>query len=265
MVAGYRARATRRGEPICRDPWAEALAGELGLELSRRFDASYEHMERWIALRTAEIDRLIDRAAEPPLAAEQIVILGAGLDTRAARLARPGRQFFEVDHPATQSDKRDRLAALNYDPPAVEYVTCDFEGEDFLERLATAGFDREAAAFFVWEGVVPYLTEPAIRTTLERISKDCRRAAVVFDTLGKRMVERRDISERDALSMEIVDDLGEPVIFGINHTVGLVAECGFSFVRAASFDEIALNLTGVYDRRQMFRFQTLTLAANVPL
>lgn len=265
MVAGYRARASGRDRPICDDPWAAALAGDAGLELARRFDASYAHMERWIALRTAAIDRLVQRSAEPPLRAGQVVVLGAGLDTRAARLARPGRRFFEVDHPATQADKRARLAGLDYAPPAVAYVACDFESDDFLERLAAAGFDREDAALFVWEGVVPYLTEAAVRSTLERVARECRRAAVVFDTLGKRMVERRDISERDALSMEIVDDLGEPVIFGINHTIGLVAECGFTWARASSFDEIDLDLTGTYDRERMFRFQTLTVAANLDL
>lgn len=265
MVAGYRARASRRDPAICSDPWAAALAGDAGLELARRFDASYEPMERWIALRTAAIDRLVERSSEAPLAAGQVVILGAGLDTRAARLARSGRRFFEVDHPATQADKKVRLSALDYAPPAIDYVACDFETDDFLERLESAGFDPASAAFFVWEGVVPYLSEAAVRATLERLARGCRRAAVVFDTLGRRMVERQGISDKDALSMDIVDDLGEPVIFGINHTVELVAESGFRFVRSSSFDEIDLNLTGSYARERMFRFQRLTLAANVDL
>lgn len=264
MVAAYRGRASARREPICSDPWAAELAGDAGLELSRRFDASYEPMERWIALRTAAIDRLVERSAAAPLSARQIVVLGAGLDTRAARLAARGRRFFEVDHPATQADKRRRLAPLDYRPPAIDYVPCDFETDDLFEQLAGAGLDREAPVFFVWEGVIPYLSEPAVRATLERIA-GCPRAAVVFDTIGTRMVERRDITERDAMSMDIVEDLGEPVVFGINHTVGLVAESGFRYVRSSSFDEIDLNLTGSYDRSRMFRFQLLTVAATIDL
>lgn len=264
MVAGYRARASERDDPICSDHYARALAGDAGLELAARFDESYPPMERWIALRTAAIDRLVEAAAGPPLEARQVVILGAGLDTRAARLASPARRFFEVDHPATQADKRRRVDALGAVAPRLDYVPCDFESDDLFQRLAAAGLDDAAPVFFVWEGVVPYLSEAAVRATLERIAA-CPRAAVVFDTIGTRMVERRDISERDARSMEIVEDLGEPVVFGVNHTAGLVAESGFRHVRSWSFDEIDLNLTGSYDRGRMFRFQRLTCAATIDM
>src|SRR6266498_3246019 len=102
MVAAYRARATRRVDPICCDPWARGMAGGLGLELSIAFDRHVPHMELWIALRTAYLDRhVIHLVGERGV--KQVVLLGAGFDTRAARLARAGVQFFEVDHPATQS------------------------------------------------------------------------------------------------------------------------------------------------------------------
>ena len=69
-------------------------------------------MELWLALRVAYLDRLVGLAVDR-LSIRQVVILGAGYDTRAARLPRAGVRFFEVDHPATQAAKRERLAQLD--------------------------------------------------------------------------------------------------------------------------------------------------------
>src|SRR5689334_1301676 len=87
LVAAYRGRATARTPRICDDPWAARLAGDEGLELARRFEANFEHSELWVALRTAVIDEQVRRFTEGHARARQVVILGAGLDTRAARLA----------------------------------------------------------------------------------------------------------------------------------------------------------------------------------
>src|ERR1051325_6849100 len=96
MVCAYRARASRWPRPLFRDPWAEALAGTDGHDIATRYDARFAHMEPWLALRVAFLDRLVGQAVDR-LGARQIVIFGAGYDTRAARLPRAGVRFFEVD------------------------------------------------------------------------------------------------------------------------------------------------------------------------
>jgi methyltransferase (TIGR00027 family) len=262
MVAGYRARATARENPVCDDRWAAALAGDHGIELSHRFDASFPHMELWMAVRTAYLDAQVRAWSE---SFSQVVLLGAGLDTRAARLARAGVRFFEVDHPATQAHKRERLAAADgYPMDAATFAPCDFEREDFLDRLAAAGFDADAPAVIVWEGVVPYLTEPAVRGTLHRVAAGCHpHTVLLFDYLMKRMGEGApDLPEHDKQTRQMVADLGEPVQFGINDPVPLLYEEGFCHVRAISFNEICLSLTGTYDRARMFRFQHVALASR---
>jgi methyltransferase (TIGR00027 family) len=192
----------------------------------------------------------------------QVVILGAGLDTRAARLSAKGVRFFEVDHPASQAAKLDALRKLaGYPIDAATYVTCDFEREDFLDRLAGTGFDRARAAFFVWEGVVMYLTEPAVRATLVRVATGCaEQSAIVFDYLSKRFAEGRTKLDQDHQQRIFLDELGEPIIFGINDPVQLLFETGFRRVRVDSFDEACLELTGTYDRARLFRFAQLALA-----
>src|SRR5262245_64390258 len=123
MVCAYRARVSRWDKPLFIDRWAEAIAGAEGHEIARRLDQVFPPMEIWLALRVAYLDRLVGLAVDR-MSIRQIVILGAGYDTRAARLPRAGVTFFEVDHPATQQAKRERLARLaGYPAEAARYVT----------------------------------------------------------------------------------------------------------------------------------------------
>ncbi len=112
----------------------------------------------------------------------QIVILGAGLDTFALRSPH-GAQIliYEVDYPATQTWKRQRLAEAQLAlPPWLNFVPVDLERDDLGETLAGVGFQQNSPAFFTWLGVVPYLTQDAIGSTLDYIAS-IRNAEVVFD------------------------------------------------------------------------------------
>jgi methyltransferase (TIGR00027 family) len=113
----------------------------------------------------------------------QIVILGAGLDTFALRTPHGDRQIriYEVDYPATQAWKRQRLAEAQLALSSwLVFVPVDFERDDLEEALAGAGFQQNAPAFFTWLGVLPYLTEDAIGSTLEYMAS-IPNAEVVFD------------------------------------------------------------------------------------
>lgn len=112
----------------------------------------------------------------------QYVLLGAGLDTFAHRNPWSDLRVFEVDHPATQKWKRELLAANRIAiPPNVTYVAVDFERQGLAERLAESGFVENAPAFFAWLGVVPYLTLPAFRGTVDYIASQSRGSGVVLD------------------------------------------------------------------------------------
>jgi len=98
----------------------------------------------------------------------QVVVLSAGLDTLAYRSRLQDRvRIFEVDHPVTQTWKRQRLedAAIPI-PSSLTFAPIDFEQQTLAEGLAAAEFDPAQQTFFTWLGVVPYLTEEAIWSTL---------------------------------------------------------------------------------------------------
>jgi methyltransferase (TIGR00027 family) len=262
MVCAYRARASTWPSPLFVDPWAEALAGSEGHDIARRLDRLFPPMETWFALRVAYLDRLVALAVDR-LSIRQIVILGAGYDTRAARLPRAGVRFFEVDHPATQAAKRERLTRLpRYPVDAAIYATCDFEREDPIERLAANGFDLREPALVLWEGVVIYLTERAIRATASRLASALDpRSLVAFDFLGKRFGAGELRSEGERETRAYTGGLGEPIRFGCDDVLPLLYDCGFRWVRSLDFNELALEMLGDYQRDRQFRFQHIALAA----
>lgn len=267
MVAAFRGRAGTEHGDICHDPWAAALAGEDGESLADRYLSVFPNMVLYMAIRTAFIDGLLRAFCRGDNAIEQVVLLGAGLDSRAARLRLPRPRFFEVDHPNSQNDKIARLRGLrDYPVSAATYVSCDFEREDFLERLEASGFRSDKPAFFVWEGVTYYLSEEAVRSTLARVSSATHRGSlIVFDYVRKRLVSGDARHERTTKMRSIVADLGEPLRFGTDDPLPMLYECGFRYVRTSTFDEACLLLTGTYERERELRFQSLALASvSVP-
>ncbi|HEV3045134.1 MAG TPA: class I SAM-dependent methyltransferase [Roseiarcus sp.] len=170
------------GGEIFSDPLAVAILGEDPEAILREAQENPERriLRLFIAARS--------RFAEERLAAavahgvRQLVVLGAGLDTFGLRNPHreKGLNVFEVDHPATQAWKRERIeAAAPSKPQSLCFVSVDFERQSFFEELAKAGFDRQAPTFVMWLGVVPYLTREAIIATLAALA--CASAEVVFN------------------------------------------------------------------------------------
>jgi methyltransferase (TIGR00027 family) len=125
-----------------------------------------------IALRVSAIDAEIEAALAPDC--RQVVILGAGLDTRALRMASLASvAVFEVDHPATQAYKQQKTSALRPLTRSLHFVPVDFERSLLTEKLADAGFHGDEPTVWVWEGVVMYLTDHALRGTLDEVARAC--------------------------------------------------------------------------------------------
>lgn len=158
---------------------------------------------------------LRSRFAEERLAAAvsrgvaQMVQLGAGLDTFAYRQPpwAGSLRLFEVDHPASQSAKRERLAAAGIPiPPNLTFAAVDFEHETLETGLARAGFDPRQKTFVSCLGVLVYLTKEAIDGLFEWVARLPAGSECVF-TFGGTTGPDRPGAARLA---ERVAELGEP-------------------------------------------------------
>jgi methyltransferase (TIGR00027 family) len=207
----------------------------------------------------ASIGRLFtaarSRIAEDALAgavergARQVVILGAGLDTFALRNphAALGVHVYEVDHPGTQTWKRERLAEAEIAlPPLLVFVPVDFERDDLGDKLATAGFQHDAPAFFTWLGVVPYLTQEAIDRTLHFISS-IPNAEVVFDYLEPPEAFSAELRQIEKARAEQLEKMGERSDrrFEPADIAAVLRGHGFSAIEDIGYPEIASRFGGV--------------------
>jgi methyltransferase (TIGR00027 family) len=144
---------------------------------------------------------------------QQLIVLGAGLDSTAYRLPNctDVLQIFEVDYPATQIWKRERLAAIGVAIPAnLTFVPCDFEHQTLADALTAGGIRRDTMSFFSWLGVQPYLTDEAVMSTLDVVAKFPSGSELVLDlitTNGHSEVMSDSVRQAQA----IVARIGEPL------------------------------------------------------
>jgi methyltransferase (TIGR00027 family) len=183
-AAGHRAahQVLERGI-VFADPLALRI---LGPDADEAIALAKEKPERrplrlFVAMRSRFAEDSARRAIDEGV--RQILVLGAGLDTFAYRLERAeGLRLFELDHPATQRDKRRRLAEVEIAEPAhVAYIAHDFEHGSMTAALEAGGFDAGKRTFVLWLGVTPYLTEEAAFATLGELARLPGGAEVVFD------------------------------------------------------------------------------------
>ncbi len=141
--------------------------------------------------RFAYLDDVLSRALGNGV--QSVVILGAGLDSRAYRIT--GAEsvcFFEVDHPSVQHRKRARLARhLGAPPTHVRFVPIDFETQDLSAELAAAGYDGTTRTLFIWEGVTQYISREALEGTLRYVGDTAAGNQLAFSYVHQRFVEDR--------------------------------------------------------------------------
>jgi methyltransferase (TIGR00027 family) len=251
-VAAYRAIHQKlEGGAIFKDPFAIRI---LDHETAARLDEIAANSLRQLRLLIAARSRFSEDTMANCIASgtRQVVVLGAGLDTFALRnpYADLGVRVFEVDYPATQAWKRDRLRAAGLaEPPSLAFAPVNFERESLAEGLTRAGFMLDQPAFFQWLGVVTYLTKDAVLSTLKFIS-EVPQAAVVFEytePFENYHAERRAIvtkwAERSAA-------LGEPYLcfFDPIELLQLLRGLGFNVIEDLGPAEIAERFFSVPGR-----------------
>ena len=139
--------------------------------------------------------RYIDERLDESLAdIDAVVVLGAGLDTRAYRLARrTDIPVFEVDMPVNIERKKALVRrALGGPPPSVRLVPVDFERDDLAAELAKHGYRVDSRTFFVWEGVTQYLTEDAVRATFSYLRSAAAGSRLVFTYVQRDFIDGKN-------------------------------------------------------------------------
>jgi methyltransferase (TIGR00027 family) len=234
-VAFMRALGSLERDPVLRNPdfvsrdlLADIAAARLALRLATRVAAVQigirETFERTMpgsywgeTARVKHFDEVL--LQEVSAGVPQVVILGAGLDSRPYRFARElnGTRVFEVDHPVTASHKRERLQAVFGGPPAgVSYVSVDLAEAMPGEALAKAGFDASAPVFVLWVGVTLYLPAALVAVVLDWVATHRAGSSVAFDYIDRSFFAHDGRFAGSRLSRFLIERSGERLLSGFD-------------------------------------------------
>jgi methyltransferase (TIGR00027 family) len=226
IVCAFRAAAALHPDPRLRNP--DDLAHEfceLPFEL-RTHEAAREAIDRdpqtyagyfYVNARTHHIDDALRRSVLG--GATQVVVLGAGYDSRAYRYAKahPQLKFFEVDLPATQAAKREKVHRIVGSVPSyVTFVPIDFNVQSLEDVLIPAGFDTRAKSLFILEGVSMYIEPAGTAASLDFVARNAASGSqIVFDYLLRDAIETRGaLLYGMTSSFRALAEHGEPLITG---------------------------------------------------
>jgi methyltransferase (TIGR00027 family) len=226
MRASERLRDPERR--ILDDPYAHLFLGPVAratlasLEatepLSRLADRFRPGLATFVVCRHRWIDDRLRAALRREVA--QVLLLGAGYDTRAYRFSEElrGRPVFEVDFPATSRRKAKILAreARRLPRADVRRVEIDFEKDSLSDRLALAGFRRGAGTFVVWEGVTMYLTRETVKATLSTLHDLVGRGSEAAMDFWYLIDSPGILATAHRAGANLLALFGEPVTFGIH-------------------------------------------------
>jgi methyltransferase (TIGR00027 family) len=244
-------------ERICYDPVASKLMGPFWSCLSgngfikrrliQQLDREDTGVANWIVGRTRYIDDFLKMQIEEGI--KQLVILGAGYDTRAYRIHKLEEvRIFELDHVASLKFKVARVRiALKSLPKNLVYVPIDFAAEKLEAKLVQRIYDRSLKTLFIWEGVTMYLTAEAVNQTLAFIAGNAAKgSSVVFDYLFESVVDGTSALMEARKLRQTTSRLGEPLLFGIGEDSikGFLSSKGF---------EVVQNLSGTVLKEAYFK------------
>jgi len=223
-------------------PWFVKYMSKIGF-LRKLFMAKFapKGVYEYVIARTKYIDRVFTEAVEQGV--EQVLILGAGFDTRSIRLLKSGSnvRVFEVDAEVTQKAKLGRLNEVGVPiPDSTTYLSIDFNREDPMECLLANGFERSRRCLFILEGLVMYLDDDAVDNTFRLIHDlSGRDSRVVFDYVHSSVL-RRDGRYYGEELQKNVSDAGEPWTFGFEEgeVGGFLLDHGFTIEEECNSDEL---------------------------
>jgi len=281
VSAAYRAAESDRpeNERICYDPISKyflrtlfQLIGKNPFIRNKFAGIMFWYAERvtpgnpgYVVSRTRCIDDYLGKCIGEGI--EQLVILGAGYDTRAYRFDElKGKvKVFEVDHPATQELKVSKVKKLLRTlPDHVVYVAVDFDKEKLQDRMIESGFSNNLKTLFIWEGVVPYITEEGVDDTLAFASSNSAEGSyIIFDYIFKSVIDGTNQSEVAKRWKKTLDDLAEPFMFGIEegNAAEFLTKRGFAEVNEVRVESLRdLYFKGKNKNRKVFPFAAIVHA-----
>lgn len=258
MIRAYES-SKPEDERICYDPYAIHFINPKILEYAAKHrddaNAAMDDSTGSIVARVRYFDDFVKKSINDGF--EQLVIFGAGFDTRAYRIEElENVKVFEVDHPDTQRFKVQKIKEIfGSIPEHVVYVPVDFESQTLGKELFNGGYNRSLRTLFIMEGLIMYITPESVSETLKYIvGNSGKGSAIIFDYFPESVIKGTN-------KLKIAQDIrnfaiqqGEPLRFGIKEgeLKKFLSKFGFSNIKnVTSEDYKKLYFQGKNEKRNV--------------
>ena len=224
-VAAWREEETEGASPLFFDHMANIFLDEEMRKTARRIGQISPSTKYLVNARVKYFDNgLSDQLKQ---GVDQVILLGAGLDTRAIRLGTNAAQFFEVDKEATFSFKSNRLQSYRYCVQST-FVPCDYTKADFIPLLIEHGFDCSKETYCIWEGNTMYLSYKSVRSVLRSLEKHVQKFVISFDYLSSRLLDEPNNDKQKMDVVGVFEQLGAPFVTGFDDIYQLAKEVNYT-------------------------------------
>ena len=223
IVAEYRARENAEQNPLYRDPIVPLFLSNRTRQAADRVAADFPPGVQGVILRTRYFDNRLDEQLSREC--RQVVIPGAGLDTRGVRKQKPGVTYFEIDDADILNFKKERLAKAGIEVQIV-YIPGNYVTDGLLRLLAANGFNFDLPSYVIWEGNTMYLNRSAVLEVLTELRSRVAKFAISFDYLTGAVIDYATGDERISAFTKHFAEMNAPWTFGIDDLHAIAGDAG---------------------------------------
>jgi methyltransferase (TIGR00027 family) len=241
VVAEYRAEENQEPTPIYRDPVVGVFLSDASRRAAERVSSRFPAVKDMVKTRTRYFDDMLERQIAAGI--RQVVILGAGLDTRAVRKQSARVRYFEIDDPATIDLKRRCYAGARIDP-GVTLIPGNYVTDDLIELLRLNGFNFDQPTYLIWEGNVMYMPLANDKQTMLLLKHHMTRFRLSFDYLTEAVITKTTGDASLTTLVESFEAMQAPWLSGIDDVRSLARELGLRIVENVTTGELYQKYRG---------------------
>jgi methyltransferase (TIGR00027 family) len=241
VVAEYRAEENREAAPIYKDPVVGLFLSDASRQAADRVSSRFAPVKDMVKTRTRYFDDTLD--AQIAAGIGQVVILGAGLDTRAVRKQSAGVRYFEIDDPATMDLKR-RIYADTCIDARVTLIPGNYVRDGLIDLLRSNGFEFDVPTYLIWEGNVMYMPLATDKDTMLQLKRNVKRFRLSFDYLTESVITKTTGDASLTALVESFEAMEAPWLSGIDDIHDLAGELGLGVVENFTTGELYWKYRG---------------------
>jgi len=254
VVAEFRAEENREPDPIYTDPVVGLFLNDASRQAAERIASRFPPVKDMVKTRTRYFDDMLD--AQIAAGVGQVVILGAGLDTRAIRKSSAGVRYFEIDDAATMELKRRCYAEERIDA-GVTLISGNYVSDGLIDLLRSHGFRFDEFTYFIWEGNVMYMPLVSDKETMRQLKRYVTRFRISFDYLSQSVIAKTTGDRRVTSLVESFEAMGAPWLSGIDDIDGLAREVGLRVVENFTTGHLYRTYRGRPESSPIFQYYSI--------